>query len=83
MLGGGGLQSITLTTYEDSVSLPPGAATAGDQAQDMQVKPACVHIAQPHIHCVLLVCTLIEMLLCQDRHRPQRCSRLPGALLLI
>ena len=32
VLGGGGLQSITLTTYEDSVSLPPGAATAGHQA---------------------------------------------------
>ena len=35
---GGVLQSITLTTYEDSAPLAPG--TAGDQALDKQVRPS-------------------------------------------
>ena len=38
------LQSITLTTYEDSVPLSPGTVTAGDQASDKQVKPGTLRL---------------------------------------
>ena len=37
---GGGMQSIKLTTYEDSEPLPPGTVAAGSQASDKQVRPA-------------------------------------------
>ncbi len=68
---GGVLQSITLTTYEDSAPLASGAAIAGDQALDKEVRASRLApgVVSPAIR------SAVEPVMICDGHRPRCRSR--------